>query len=1187
MDFAVATIADGFIAAAADAAATSGVLPQDVIHISTADALSKIGGPLNKDNYYVLDNNISAGAWTPIDDFQGTLDGQGYSVTNLSVSATQYAGLFGRISSSGVTIKNLGVSIGANGIIANNSNGTAHAGGLVACIESNSTTTIENCYVTGHSSKSGTGSNSAAYDISAYADSPAYPSARVGGLVGTSPTSSTIINCYVRASVHANSSGQYASSYAGGLVGYGSGYAMLISCYATGNVYSRGYSASTSNAGALVGLSNNNNYDCFYLDSQIVDGSEIIAGTKISADTLRFIVNQLNVNDPNGVWKIPASSSINNGYPVFKDYYRLTGKVASNDENDEIGKNGIGSALIEVFDAGGEFVMSATTDSSGSFSIPRVRELRQYTINASAEGYLANNTYILDMPSQNHSMPNSIMLIPSTMINVSDVVGRPGEEITIEVGLENNPGIASYGLSLQYDTTRLQYVDSFEGDIHVGNFRKVDVADNIIRFTAYHPDGAIVDTGTILFTVVLKITSDDEGIVDGEDFLFGYFNKIQDNFAVSGTEVIEIPVSQGAITIRKPFYGDVNGNGVLNRADQVRLNLFFSDPNESYDNFVVANADVNGDGVLNRADQVRLNQFFSGIDEGPLGPEPQPNSLPIAFSMIGPLNVDEPRISISEGHGIAGDDVTITVMLENNPGIASYGLSLQYDTTRLEYVGSNEGDIRVGNFRKVDVAENIIRFTAYHPDGEIIYGGTTLFTATFKIEGETDPCIIEGEDFFFGYFNKTQDNFALSGTEVMEIPVTQGKITVVDPSEDKAITGYAALAAINLDINEEITTLAELKASGKLPTQVTVTDGTTPAAADITNWAGIFDGAAVGEYTLTATWIAPNGYVNSNNVIVTITVNVCLPFVPVTDITGVPTEATAGYPLVLTGVLVPDNATNKAIVWSIDTANTEGATGATLSGDTLLATAAGTVVVTATIIDGIDDGKDFKKDFSISVHQSDTDPLLSVSSSLALRGTAATVDISIANNPGFAGMVLKVSYPEELELVQYALGDVGLLSGFTGPDGIAPGEACSIPDSFYLVWGRDSDYTQDGTIFTLTFEVSPDAEPVEYPIVVTFEQHNGPRIPVDYQEQPLDISINNGAIIVISYILGNVTDSGEVGPADLVRLARWIAGYDVSINKRAADINGDCEIGPSDLVRLARWIAGHFGGLTLEELLIK
>ena len=225
--------------------------------------------------------------------------------------------------------------------------------------------------------------------------------------------------------------------------------------------------------------------------------------------------------------------------------------------------------------------------------------------------------------------------------------------------------------------------------------------------------------------------------------------------------------------------------------------------------------------------------------------------------------------------------------------------------------------------------------------------------------------------------------------------------------------------------------------------------------------------------------------------------------------------------------------------------------------------------------------------YAIQATISDTDPLLSVSSNLALRGTAATVDISIANNPGFAGMVLKVGFPRELTLTRYALGNAGLLNGFTGPEGVSPGDECSITGFTYFVWGRDSDYTQDGTLLSLTFEVAPDAVPGEYLIAVSFEQHDGSRIPVDLHENHLDIFIANGAVVVMPYLLGNVTDSGVVGPADLVRLARWIAGHDVFINELAADINGDGEIGPTDLVRLARWIAGHFGGLTLEELRIK
>ena len=69
-------------------------------------------------------------------------------------------------------------------------------------------------------------------------------------------------------------------------------------------------------------------------------------------------------------------------------------------------------------------------------------------------------------------------------------------------------------------------------------------------------------------------------------------------------------------------------------------------------------------------------------------------------------------------------------------------------------------------------------------------------------------------------------------------------------------------------------------------------------------------------------------------------------YVPVTDITDVPVKATVGTPLVLTGTVVPDNATNKTIIWSV---RNPGATGATIEGNILSATAAGTVDVTATI----------------------------------------------------------------------------------------------------------------------------------------------------------------------------------------------------------------------------------------------
>jgi len=296
--------------------------------------------------------------------------------------------------------------------------------------------------------------------------------------------------------------------------------------------------------------------------------------------------------------------------------------------------------------------------------------------------------------------------------------------------------------------------------------------------------------------------------------------------------------------------------------------------------------------------------------------------------------------------------------------------------------------------------------------------------------------------------------------------------------------------------------------------------------------------------------------------------------------TGVTLNRTAltlfvGYSGIILETVLPDNAADKKVTWSSDDLTVASVD----EFGVVTALAEGTAIITATTIEG-----DFSASCRIDVVL-ETSSLITVSSATALRDKTVTVNIDIENNPGFAGMTLKVSFPKELTLTRYDLGDMDLIFGFTGPDGVLPGAACDISDQLYLVWGRTSNYTQDGTIVTLTFSIANDAQPGEYPVLVTFEQHNGPRTPVNLQETPLDIYIMDGTIIALRCILGNVTDSGEVGPADLVRLARWIAGHQgVYINEFAADITGRGEIGPADLVRLARWIAGHFGDMTLEEL---
>ena len=75
------------------------------------------------------------------------------------------------------------------------------------------------------------------------------------------------------------------------------------------------------------------------------------------------------------------------------------------------------------------------------------------------------------------------------------------------------------------------------------------------------------------------------------------------------------------------------------------------------------------------------------------------------------------------------------------------------------------------------------------------------------------------------------------------------------------------------------------------------------------------------------------------------------PFNPITDIIEAPTRASAGIPLTLFGTVLPADATNQTIAWSVKDA---GLTGVVIEGDTLTASAAGKAVVTATVADGLE-----------------------------------------------------------------------------------------------------------------------------------------------------------------------------------------------------------------------------------------
>lgn len=208
------------------------------ININSQTDLSLMSVP-DPRNYYILtDDIVISGNWNPINNFTGTFDGSGHTITfNIDEStgalpSTQYLGLFG--SCTDATIKNLYV----NGTISLTTGGSlfnpnAYAGGIVA----NATnTTLKNVHYSGN------------INIVTSNDNSSW----VGGLVGKA-TNTQISLCSNTASITAQVNSYIGITKAGGLCGEFSG--TIENCYNLGNVLATAATDSPY-AGGLVGNNN-------------------------------------------------------------------------------------------------------------------------------------------------------------------------------------------------------------------------------------------------------------------------------------------------------------------------------------------------------------------------------------------------------------------------------------------------------------------------------------------------------------------------------------------------------------------------------------------------------------------------------------------------------------------------------------------------------------------------------------------------------------------------------------------------------------------------------------------------------------------------------------------------------------------------------------------------------------------
>ncbi len=204
-------------------------------------------------------------------------------------------------------------------------------------------------------------------------------------------------------------------------------------------------------------------------------------------------------------------------------------------------------------------------------------------------------------------------------------------------------------------------------------------------------------------------------------------------------------------------------------------------------------------------------------------------------------------------------------------------------------------------------------------------------------------------------------------------------------------------------------------------------------------------------------------------------------------------------------------------------------------------------------------------------------PQIVVEQKKAIAGNTVQIAILLKNNPGIVSAKLKVHFDVEV-MTLIGVTDAGILG--------TPQHKPELASPYVLNWVNDTasaDFTVTGTVATLTFRVSEEAEEGNYPISITYDYANYDIYNKDMER--VEFAVVNGGVEVTDMMIGDLNEDGVINAMDRViitrHLAEW-AGYEAdTFNYAAADVNLDGVVNAMDRVIITRHLAEWAGYETI------
>ena len=224
-------------------------------------------------------------------------------------------------------------------------------------------------------------------------------------------------------------------------------------------------------------------------------------------------------------------------------------------------------------------------------SSPDMSTLGTKTVTVTYEGFTATFDITVN-PATNSKLTTTSKTIHS------------GEEFTVDVNIENNPGFCYLKLRLNYDAQVFEFVEATNGTISTDSF---STAGNALLWDADSnatADGTLV---TLRFRAIEELEVGNYSL--GVSFVEGYNYKEED---------VAFVTENATITVVDFVCGDVTGDNVINGKDLVRLRkylLTLDETSGTADVEISLGADTTCDGIVNGKDLVRLRKYLLNYDE--------------------------------------------------------------------------------------------------------------------------------------------------------------------------------------------------------------------------------------------------------------------------------------------------------------------------------------------------------------------------------------------------------------------------------------------------------------------------------------------------------------------------------------------------------------------------------------------